>query len=280
MRRMSSRYIAGETLESALERLSGLAARGFGGILDVLGEHVEDEAAAREVVRTYGEAADAVADRKLDCYVSVKPTHVGLKISEELCLRNYAELAERCAARRLFLRVEMEDSPTTDGTLRVFERLRERYDNVGIVLQARMLRTPADVDALAPGPLDVRLVKGIYLEPAEIAHVDAEPIRDAYVAIATKLFARGARVALATHDEALAARCLLEIRQKRIPRERYEFQLLLGVREVLAERWRASGHPVRIYVPYGPDWRAYSTRRLKHNPEILSAVMKAAISRR
>lgn len=274
MRRIAARYIAGETLESALERLESLRQRGHPGIIDVLGEGIRDEREARAVAATYVEAARGVASRKLDCYVSVKPTHVGLSISEDLAFELYAGLARACRELGLFLRVEMEDHPTTDGTLRVFERLRREHANVGIVLQSRLFRTIDDIDRLAPGPLDVRVVKGIYLEPAEIAHTDPIRIREAYVQCVRKLVARNARLSLATHDEHLADACLDVLRAARREPDTYEFQVLLGVREELWERWSAAGHTVRVYVPYGPDWRAYSLRRMKKNPQIVGHVTR------
>lgn len=274
MRRLAARYIAGETLEEAIARLVALRGRGFPGIIDVLGEGIANEAEARAVVVNYRAAATAVAAAKIDTYVSVKPTHVGLSIREDLCYELYAELAEHARSLGLFLRVEMEDAPTTDGTLRVFEKLRSRFDNVGIVLQARLFRTLADIDALAPGPLDVRMVKGIYLEPAAIAHTEPEPIRDAYVRCVEKLVARGAKLSLATHDEFLAERCLAVLARAGRPRTSYEFQVLMGVREPLWESWKSQGHTVRVYVPYGPDWRAYSQRRMRKNPQILRHVVR------
>lgn len=277
MRRLASRYIAGETLDEALAKLAELAGHGHPGILDILGENIADEAEARDVAARYAEAAGALAARRLDAYVSVKPTHLALTMNEAECLELYAGLAERCAALRLRLRVEMEDHPTTDGTLRVFEALRKRFTNVGIVLQSRLFRTPGDIDSLAPGPLDVRIVKGIYLEPASIAHTEAEAIRQAYVACARKLFERGARLSFATHDDGLAERCLALVDEFGYARTRYEFQVLLGVREPLWQKWKSAGHTVRVYVPYGPDWRAYSTRRLRKNPQILQHVMRDAL---
>jgi proline dehydrogenase len=277
MRRLASRYIAGETLDEALAKLEGIAARGHPGILDILGEGITSEAAARDVMREYKDAATRLARAGLDAYVSVKPTHLALTLRESLCLELYAELAEHCRASNLFVRVEMEDHPTTDATLRVFESLRRRFDNVGIVLQSRLLRTPQDIDALAPGPLDVRMVKGIYLEPASIAHTEPEPIRAAYVECTRKLLQRGAKLALATHDEELGERCLKLVREFHRTKESYEFQVLLGVREELWERWRRAGHRVRVYVPYGPEWRAYSQRRLRKNPQILRHVMRDAL---
>jgi len=279
MRRLAARYIAGEELPEALSKLAELRARGFSGILDILGEDVGDENAARAVLASYRASASAVAGARLDCYVSVKPTHLGLRLSEELCHRLYDELATHCAALSVPLRVEMEDHSTTDATLRVFERLRLRHAHVGIVLQSRLKRTPEDIARLAPGPLWVRMVKGIYLEPAAIAEVEPEPIRTAYVAAARLLLERGARVSFATHDEGLAERLFALCRELRIPRERYELQVLLGVREPLWERWHADGERVRVYVPFGPEWRAYSTRRLRKNPQIFRHVLRDTLVR-
>jgi proline dehydrogenase len=280
MRGLAARYIAGERLEDALAKLGELGRRGFGGILDILGEDVTGEAAARAVVGSYREGARALAANRLDAYVSVKPTHLGLRLDEELCVSLYEELATDCAALRLELRVEMEDHSTTDATLRVFERLRRRHANVGIVLQSRLLRTPADIAALAPGPLWVRMVKGIYLEPPAIAHTEPEPIRAAYVEASRLLLARGARLSFATHDHQLFERLTALCRELGVPRERYEFQVLLGVREDLWKAWRASGERVRVYVPYGPEWRPYSTRRLRKNPEIFRHVLRDLVLRR
>ena len=209
--------------------------------------------------------------------MSVKPTHLGLKVSEELCFQLNAGLAGHCATLGLAYRVEMEDHTTTSATLRMVERLRARHANVGFVLQSRLKRTPADVAALAPGPLWVRVVKGIYLEPAEIAHTEPEPIRAAYVEVSRLLLQRGARLSFATHDEILAGRLLALVRELSVPRERYEFQVLLGVREELWELWKSQGHTVRVYVPYGPDWRAYSMRRMRKNPQIVGHVIRNAL---
>ncbi len=279
MRRIAARYIAGETLSEALERLEALARRGHAGIIDVLGEGISDEREARAVAKSYVEAASAVAARRLDCYVSVKPTHVGLNISEDLAFELYALVAHHCRGLGLFLRVEMEDHPTTDGTLRVFERLRREHQNVGIVLQSRLFRTIDDIDRLAPGPLDVRMVKGIYLEPAAIAHTDPIRIREAYVQCVQKLVGRGAKLSLATHDEHLAESCIEILRKARRGPDTYEFQVLLGVREELWELWKKAGHRVRVYVPFGPDWRAYSLRRMKKNPQIVGHVLKNMLGR-
>jgi proline dehydrogenase len=277
MRRLSARYIAGERLEEALDVLSDLGRRGHPGILDILGENVRTSEQARAVEAEYERAAHAVAAAKLDAYVSVKPTHFALAVSEELALELYAKLAACCRELGLFVRVEMEDHPTTDATLRIFARLRAEHDNVGVVLQSRLLRTPGDIARLPAGPVSVRMVKGIYLEPPAIAHVEPGPIRDAYVACCEALFARGASISFATHDDGLAQRLLELVRRMRVGPERYEFAVLLGVREELWSSWREAGHRVRVYVPYGPDWLAYSLRRLRRNPQILGHVVRATL---
>ncbi|QDU68768.1 proline dehydrogenase family protein [Engelhardtia mirabilis] len=274
MRRLAGRYIAGERLDEAIARLQGLASEGHAGVIDLLGEDVRDEAQARKVLHSYTAAADAVHAARLDAYVSVKPTHVGLELSEDLAFDIYHQLAGHCAGLGQFLRVEMEDHATTERTLRVFERLRREHHNVGIVLQSRLLRTPVDIEALAPGPLDVRMVKGIYLEPAEIAHTAPGAIRDAYLACTAQLFDRGATVSLATHDEVMAADLIKLVTERGLGTDRYEFQVLLGVREPLWKLWKDDGHRVRVYVPYGPEWRAYSQRRLRKNPQLFRHVVR------
>ncbi|MEY2805670.1 MAG: hypothetical protein RIR65_87 [Planctomycetota bacterium] len=274
LRRVAARYIAGETLEEALARCAELGRRGHASVLDVLGEAIADEPAARAVAKAYCDAATQLAARKLDAYVSVKPTHVGLSIREDLAFELYSKVAAHCAPLGIFVRVEMEDHPTKDGTLRVFERLRQAHPNVGIVLQSRLFCTKDDIARLAPGPLDVRLVKGIYLEPASIAHTEPEPIRVAYLECLELLCARGATLSLASHDDGLVERCLPILRRHGYGKERYELQTLLGVREEWWERWKAAGHRVRVYVPYGPEWRPYSLRRMRKNPQIVGHVMR------
>lgn len=274
MRRLSSRYIAGETLPEAIDVVEANASRGFGGVLDILGEGIENESAARAALSAYKQAATELGAAGLDCYVSVKPTHFGLCISPELALDLYAELAEHCRGLGQTMRVEMEDHPTTDATLDLFHSLREQFDHVGIVLQSRLLRTPDDIQALGSEVMDVRMVKGIYLEPESVAHCERGLIQDAYVECARELWAGGHRVALATHDGPLAERCLAVAVELEVTPDRMEFEVLLGVQEALWNTWRQAGHGVRVYVPYGPEWRSYSERRLRKNPEILGHVLR------
>ena len=211
---------------------------------------------------------------ELPAYVSVKPTHVGLSIRAELAFELYSELARELSQLGLFLRVEMEDHTTTEATLKVFARLRAEHDNVGVVLQSRLLRTPADIAALPPVRVSVRMVKGIYLEPEEIAHTEPEPIREAFLACTRALWERGDYVSLATHDEGLAQRLFALADELGKTTDDYEMQVLLGVQEPLWQAWKAAGRPVRVYVPYGPEWRAYSQRRLRKNPQIFRHVLR------
>lgn len=284
MRRFSSKYIAGETVEAALERMTLLNAEGFSGVLDILGEDAEGEAGARAALEEYKEAVDKLAASGLDSYVSSKPTHFGLRTSEDLCFEMYSTLADYCQNHGFFLRVEMEDHTTTDATLRVFKHLLVDHGNVGIVLQSRLFRGPADIqDLVASLPpdrtLDVRMVKGIYLEPAKIAHTDYAPIAAAFVEQCRMLFEAGAFVRLGTHDDVMAKDLMALVTELEVPKERYEFQVLMGVRRFLWKQWLAAGHPVRVYVPFGPEWRAYSLRRLKKNPHLLRQVALGAFKR-
>lgn len=273
MRRLSARYIAGETLAQAMDTTRAFAAQGYRGVLDVLGEDVADETEARGALAEYIASAKAIADAEVDSYVSVKPTHFGLRLSEELCFELYAELATQCAALGQKLRVEMEDHTTTDATLKLFRDLRERFQNVGIVIQSRLFRTADDIAAL-PANSDVRLVKGIYLEPSSMAHTEADAIRDAFLKDVERLFAGGHFVALATHDSGLADRSIAIAQAQEIGNDRYEFEVLMGVQETLWQAWRDRGCRVRVYVPFGPGWRAYSQRRLRKNPQVLGHVMR------
>lgn len=277
LRRVAQRYFAGETLAEALVRLRQYAALGHPGIIDILGEDVTTEAAARAVLAEYAATADALRAASLDAYVSVKPTHCGLRISEALALELYRALCAHCARLGLFVRVEMEDHTTTDATLRIFESLRREFRDVGIVLQSRLLRTPDDIARIAPGPLSVRMVKGIYIEPGSLAHTEPDPIRDAYVSCCEQLFERRARVSFATHDGPMAERLLANVKRRGLSAQDYEFQVLMGVQEPLWKVWQSGGHVVRVYVPFGPQWRPYSLRRMRKNPAIVRHVMRQAL---
>lgn len=283
---VARRYVAGSGLEHALQRISSLRAAGFDTILDELGESIEHTDQAEEAVCEYERAMDALQDIDPDCAISVKPTHLGLLLDQTLCEQLLSRLCLRAAACRRRVRFEMEDSPTVDATLDVFCKLREQHPNLGIVLQARLFRTADDVERLLEGgaALNVRLVKGIYIEPATIAWTDPAEISRSFIELGRRLVQAGAFVAFATHDNVVADACAeIVARAGRcdVPaKERsYEYQLLMGVRTAEAERLLSAGHRVRVYVPYGKDWHAYSMRRLARNPEVARHVIKAFFSR-
>lgn len=277
--RVASRYVAGETLDEAVATVRRLNGRGAMATVDVLGEEVGEPETARAAVDEYLRVLAAIEREGLDCNVSIKLTLLGLKIDRDFCRDNVAAVAEAAARRGNFVRLDMEDRTTTDDTLAIYRELQDRFGNLGAVLQAYMRRTLDDVERLPAEGANVRLCKGIYVEPRAVAWKGYETVRHNFVAALDKLLARGVYAAIATHDEFLvcAARALLD--RHRVPRDRYEFQMLLGVDEELGRILVDEGHRLRIYVPYGRDWYAYSMRRLRENPEIAGHVMRATLRR-
>jgi proline dehydrogenase len=274
VRRIADRYIAGETLDEAVAVVRRLNADGKSATIDVLGEEVTRPYEASDIVRAYHDVFEAIQEHRLDSNVSVKLTGLGLKLGYKLCRRNLRTVVEHAAEVHNFVRIDMEDSSTTDDTLRLYRELRESgLDNVGVVLQARLKRTPADVAALADLRPNVRLCKGIYLEPPTIAWTSFERIRAAFVNCLELLVEPASYVGIATHDEFLIAE------SKRIAGERYEFQMLLGVREQLGGELVKSGERLRIYVPFGRRWYEYSLRRLHENPKIAGYIASDTLGR-
>jgi proline dehydrogenase len=269
VRRLSDRYIAGPELADAVAVVRELNAAGKKATLDVLGEEVVSAEEALAIRDEYELAMTTIEAEGLDANVSVKPTGLGLAVDPELCAESVRALARIAAGHGRFVRMDMEDSSTTTATLDLYRRLRaDGHDNVGIVLQAMLRRTLDDVAELAGLDPNVRVCKGIYVEPAEIAYQGDEAIRFSFAETMSALWESGAKVAVATHDDALVAKALELIKEGGLGFERYEFQLLLGVRGELADELVAGGHTVRIYVPYGQKWYEYSLRRLQENPKI------------
>jgi proline dehydrogenase len=278
VQRLSARYIAGPTLDDARRTVAGLNAEGKMATVDVLGEEITRPADAEAIATAYHAALDAIAGDHLDANISVKLTALGLQIDLDLCRSLLATVAADAAARRIFVRIDMEDSSCTDDTLRLYRELREaRRDNVGIVLQSCLRRTLADVDALADLRPSVRLCKGIYVEPHSIAYGGRDQIRENFVRVLDALLEAGCYVAVATHDEWLLERVLERL--EGMSRDGYELQMLLGVRERRATELVADGHRLRVYVPYGEKWYEYSLRRLQENPALAGMLAKAAVGR-
>ncbi|MEP7334532.1 MAG: proline dehydrogenase family protein, partial [Actinomycetota bacterium] len=263
VRRIADRYIAGEEIDDAVATVARLNADGKTATIDVLGEEIHNAQEAQEIVDAYHDTLDAIGEHGLDANVSVKPTAVGLKLGYGVGSANVEALVRHAAESGNFVRIDMEDSSTTDDTLRMYRELREAgLDNVGIVLQARLRRTLDDIAALADLQPNVRICKGIYLELEPSAFTDFEEIRANYVRSLEALVGTASYVGIATHDEFLISE------GKRIARERYEFQMLLGVRESLGRELVRDGERLRIYVPFGRQWYEYSLRRLQENPRI------------
>ncbi len=269
VRRLSSRYIAGAELADACRVVESLNARGRLATIDVLGEEVTRREQARELVAAYMDVFETIRREGLDANVSVKLTGLGLKLERGFCRDNLARIV-RCAAERdNFVRIDMEDSSTTSDTLAVYRELREQgLDNVGVVLQAYMKRTLADVAALAPLRPNVRVCKGIYVEPPELAYQEYETVRLSFVEAVSALLDAGAYPAIATHDEWVIAEALALVEERGLAPSEYEFQMLLGVREELGDELVREGHRLRIYVPFGRQWYEYSLRRLQENPKV------------
>ena len=225
------------------------------------------------MARCYHEALAAIEREGLDANVSVKLTGFGLKLDVDLCRGLVEELVRDAAARGNFVRIDMEDSSTTDDTLRLYRELRERgHDNVGVVLQAYLRRTLTDIRALSDLCPNVRLCKGIYVEPPELAFQEFESVRASFVRALEELLAAGAYVGIATHDEWLVDEAERLVREAGRSRDGYEFQMLLGVSTRLGDRLVRDGHRLRVYVPFGERWYAYSLRRLQENPKIAGYV--------
>jgi len=278
VRRIASRYIAGETPEDALRTAERLNQEGFRATMDILGEDVWDFEQARKAAEGYGSLLEEIHRRRVDSNVSIKLTQFGLKVDKSLCCRLAVEIVQKARDLGNFIRIDMEDSSCTSDTLDVFRSLRMRFTNVGVAVQAYLRRTADDVESLDDLNPNFRLCKGVYVEPREIAYRDMEIINRNYLFLLEGMLRRGRYVGIATHDERLVWEAMRLIRELRLPTSAYEFQMLLGVDEQLRDIIRGAGHPVRIYIPFGRDWYAYSVRRLRENPRIAGYVLKQVLS--
>ncbi len=274
IRNVASRYVAGETIDSALATVRSLNAAGCMATLDVLGEDVTRLEETGETVLEYQRALSEIAARGVDSNISVKLSALGLKLDPDHCRREFARIVEAARAHGIFIRIDMEDSSVTEVTLQIFLEFLRRYERIGIVLQAYLLRSAGDALRIAAAGGNVRVCKGIYVEPPSIAFQDREEIRRSYMALVESLLTEGRYVGIATHDPVLVERSLALVARLGLGREAYEFQMLLGVARTLRHRLVSEGHRLRVYVPYGRAWYAYSVRRLKENPSIAGNVLK------
>lgn len=267
-RKMASRFVAGETIDSALDAVVALNAKGIKGTLDLLGESTRTEAEARATGRQYLEILDKIHERKLDANVSVKLTALGQDVSDKLGMEVIRSVLERAKKYDTFVRLDMESSAYTDRTLDPFEfeLYPEFPENVGIVLQSSLRRTMNDVERAIRLQCRVRLCKGAYLEPPEVAFPDKRDVDRSYVDEMKALIERGRYPGLATHDEVIINEAKRWIKEKGIASDRFEFQMLYGVRRDLQEQLVKEGYRMRVYVPFGTQWYPYLMRRLAERP--------------
>jgi len=271
------RFIAGETLEDGLRASAELNAKGLLVILNQLGEHVADRAAAEASFASYQRILREIADRKLNAFVTVKPTQLGLGIDPALCLDLTRRLAADAAARGNFLEIDMEDSPTVDATLTLYEGVRCDYENVGLAMQAYLFRTEADLKRLEPLRPKIRLVKGAYLEPASVAFAAKSDVDTNFIKLMRILFADGFTPAIGSHDERMIAEArALAAEFHRAP-DSWEVQMLHGIRRDLQEQLVRDGYCMRVYVTFGTEWVPYFMRRLAERPANLGFVLKGLL---
>ena len=291
--KVASRYVAGETLADAVETIQRLNGEGCMCTLDVLGEEVHDRALAQQAADQYQRVLGAIVENDLNCNISAKPTQFGLDIDESLCLEHYDALVSAAAKEDCFVRLDMEDRTTTDATLRMYRQLYDQHGlidgetqkdggrhraRVGVVFQAYMRRTLADIAGLPDEAANVRLCKGIYIEPREDAWKGFDTVRLNFVQALRKLLTQDVYLGIATHDEYLICAAVGLLDELGISKDRYEFQMLLGVEPQLRRILLAGGHRLRVYVPYGKDWYLYSMRRLRENPKVAGHVARAILS--
>ena len=274
----SKKYIAGETLQDAVDFVKKLNSKGIYATMDVLGESVANKSESIKCKNEALEVLEAIEKNKLMANLSIKPTQMGLAIDEQFAYEQILELVKKAAEYKNFVRIDMEDSPFTDKTLNLYKRIFEYHKNVGVVIQAYMKRSFNDVVSLNKIGTNYRLCKGIYVEPASIAYKGKQEVRDNYLKILDQLFKDGNYVGIATHDKPLIGAAYARIKEKNISKERFEFQMLLGVREDLRDKINADGYKIRIYVPFGKDWYAYSVRRLKENPSVAGTIAKSFLT--
>ena len=271
MRLGAARFVAGETLDECVPVLRRLNDQGLYANTTLLGEGVLEPAQTESVVATYREVIERISSEEVRANVALKLTHLGLEIDEELAYANLRRLLELGS----FIRIDMEQSQFVDATLRIYRRLREGgFDNVGAVLQAYLYRTPDDLESLLPLAPNLRLVKGAYLEPEQLAYPRKADVDAAYARLLERMLAAGGHTAVATHDEALIERAIRFAETNGVPGDRYEFQMLYGVRSQLQLELVRRGHKVLVATPYGPEWYPYLMRRLGERPANLLFLLK------
>jgi proline dehydrogenase len=274
VRLFANSYIAGDTLDEAVALVKKLNADGIMATMDVLGESITSKDEAIDAKKQAFAVLDAIHEHKLNSNLSIKPTQFGLLLDEEFCFQQVHELLGYAKARNNFIRLDMEDSTTTDRIIALYERCRKEFSNVGIVVQACLRRTVHDVELMNRESANYRLCKGIYIEPVEIAYRNRQEVRDNYLTLLRLMLENKKYTGIATHDDYLLNGAKALIKELGIQPDAYEFQMLLGVRADLRNKLVKEGNKLRVYVPFGKQWYAYSIRRLKENPNMAMDIFK------
>ena len=278
VRRAVRRFVAGETIDDAINVIRELNAQGIAATLDHLGENVETQDDARRATDDYLKVLDAIGTSGVQSHVSVKLTALGLDLGDDLCRANVACILAKAKAIGAFVRIDMESIEYTDRTLAIYRSLHQEFDNVGIVIQSYLYRSEADIAALCQEGAKVRLCKGAYKEPPDKAFpkkadVDASYVRLMKMLLSAEARAKGARGAIATHDPKMIEATRQYAEEQMVPRDEFEFQMLHGIRRDLQHDLAADGYAMRVYVPYGTEWYPYFMRRLAERPANLWFVM-------
>ena len=272
---LAKRFVAGETMDKAIIAVKKLNDKKIKCTLDILGEDVTNKSEAEALANGYIALLEEIKKNKLDSHVSLKLTMMGLKVDKDFCLKNTERIVKKAKELKNFVRVDMEGSDVTQVTLDIFYALYKKYpENVGIVLQAYLFRTEKDVQDVLKKKARLRLCKGAYKEPAEIVYKKMDDIRINFLKLSKMLLDKGNYPAIATHDKVLIGQVLDYIKEKKIKKDKYEFQMLYGIQRALQEKLAAEGHNVRIYVPFGTAWLKYTYRRLREKKENVFFVMR------
>lgn len=272
--RVTRRFVAGEELAEAVEAIRQLNRKNITASFDHLGESITSEVETRREVTEYVRILDAIADNNLDSNVSIKLTQLGLDISPEVCYANTRAIVEAAARQKNFVRIDMEDSPKTDATLQIFRRLHAEFSNVGIVIQSYLYRSEKDVEELLREGARIRLCKGAYKEPPEVAFQKKTEVDQNYIKLMRMMLVSGIYHGIATHDEKMIEATRQFAKEQGIALDKFEFQMLYGIRRDLQEKLVGEGYRMRVYVPYGKYWYPYFMRRLAERPANVWFIMK------
>jgi proline dehydrogenase len=279
VRIFANRYIAGDKLSEAIEKVTSLNTKNILATMDVLGESIKDKKEAIKSKDESIEVLNTINKTRVNSNLSIKLTMLGLNIDFNLCLSLVTEILECAKSYNNFVRIDMEDSSVTEATIKIFEEVRKKFDNFGLVLQAYMRRSEKDILRLTEVKANFRLCKGIYIEPETVAYKGKQEIRDNYLKLLRLMFEKKAYVGIATHDDYLIEGAKKIISEFGLTKDEYEFQMLLGVKEKLRNKIVSGGDKMRVYVPFGERWYQYSIRRFKENPNVALQVIKSIFSK-